>query len=115
MILRLDQPEYLRPRGPHLDFPARADGHCGRPFPESMPSGVRERGPLGRTLDWLFVRGGMSVVVLVALMATPCVAWALGVASNGPGGHLAAAASRTHAVAPLPQGEDGEAHEPGHR
>ena len=47
MILRLDQPEYLRPRGLHLDFPARAYGHCGRPLPESMPSGDGERGPLG--------------------------------------------------------------------
>ena len=67
------------------------------------------------TFDWLFVRGGMSVVVLVALMATPCVAWALGVASNAAAGHLAAAASRTHAVAPLHRGGDGEALEPGHR
>jgi hypothetical protein len=112
MILRIDRPECLRPRGLHLEFPARTRGGCGRRFPESVPPVPRELGPLGRTFDWLFLRGGMSVVVLFALMATPCLAWALGVASTAPGAHLAAASTRNHLVAPLPRGGDAEPRHP---
>lgn len=92
MIIRLDSPKAARPPAPHF-LPVKHLCGC-RGTRAAEPAVRRSRPPatgdLGRAGDWLFAKGGMSIVLLLALMAAPVLAILLRPSRFGPHGSTGA-------------------------
>ena len=105
MNIRLDSPKAARPPAPHF---LTAKHLCGCRGTRAAQPAVRQSRPpatvdLGRAGDWLFAKGGMSIVLLLALMAAPMLATLLRPARFGPHG-----STRGHgSLSPGPIGDSG--------